>query len=277
MVRRDHPPALFHSCSTLEELFGLLKIKYRPSRSVASTGWVGSTTGTAPRLYDEFMPFGPLSKDVLQRALDILNKVARELNKAPSGLPPDDELLAKLVKLQSEYHTLVPQPLGIGLQGKLARPANHSMIIVNNHIIRVQGLLGANKHVPSSSSSKIGRSKLNPTYSCKCPKGLNNLLLDTLEALPVGGGEYNEIATYFYNTLYRWQGKVAIMHIFRIDRQGEAERWAAVMKGKLGRTHDNRRMLWHGSPVRNFESILKDGLKIVRMSEIFFSDIAGKR
>lgn len=280
VIDRDFSPYFFHCCRALEALFGLLQMKYRKSKSPASIRSAGSTPATtvgtlAP--YNEFMPFGPLSKGVLQRALDILKNLVRELDKVPFGLPPGDELLAKLVKLQSEYHTLVPQSFGVGLQGKLARAPFLSRVIVLSHIQRVEELLGTNADASSSSSVRVEVSGLSISYSCNCPKSLDKLLLRTLEALSTSGDEYSEIAAYFYNTLYMWEGKVTIVHIFRIDRQGEAERWAAAMKGKWKGVHDNRSMLWHGSIVGNFQSILKGGLKIVKMSEIFFSDTAAKR
>lgn len=273
IVDRDYTPYFYHNCSTLEALFELLKMKYHPSKPRLLRSTRGTTTGSTALPDDKFMPFGPLSKDILQRALDILKELERKLSTAtPSATALSDKSLAKLVKLQSEYHTLIPQSLDIGLQGKLA--ADTHMIAVGSHIQKVTRLLGTNAH---ASSSGAGPAVQNSKYSCNCPKGLNKLLLRTLEALPVDGDEYSEIAAYFYNTLYWMQGRVTIVHIFRIDRQGEAERWAKVMRKKLGRVHDNRKMLWHGSTIGNFQSILRSGLKIVGMSEIYFSEAAIKR
>ena len=69
----------------------------------------------------------------------------------------------------------------------------------------------------------------------------------------------------------------SIKHIYRFDRLGERERWEKHCGPKGLNGVDQRKLLWHGSAVQNFKSILTDGLKIVRMSEIFFSDAAQKR
>ena len=69
-----------------------------------------------------------------------------------------------------------------------------------------------------------------------------------------------------------FQGK--LKHIFRIDRNGEEQRWLASrwIPEKMA-NKDNRRLLWHGSPPGSIMPILKTGLKITSMADIYFSEM----
>lgn len=65
------------------------------------------------------------------------------------------------------------------------------------------------------------------------------------------------------------------MNIFQHERQGEIQQLSRCVK-EHGILSSNRRLLWHGSPVSNFASILRQGLVIGPTRGIFFADIAGK-
>ncbi|KAE8153467.1 poly polymerase catalytic domain-containing protein [Aspergillus avenaceus] len=51
-----------------------------------------------------------------------------------------------------------------------------------------------------------------------------------------------------------------VINIFRIERNGETDRFASSKYGSL--TNSNRRLLWHGSRSTNFGGILSQGLRI---------------
>lgn len=72
--------------------------------------------------------------------------------------------------------------------------------------------------------------------------------------------------------------------MFRLERPGEAERFAQWEKANLANT-GNRRLLWHGSVSSNFAGILSQGLRgdgIVStdgkdfVSGVYFADISTK-
>lgn len=110
-------------------------------------------------------------------------------------------------------------------------------------------------------------------------------------------GEYKKLADYFkkssgkcsvtvraprpsrclHHFLFKWQfltDNDQLLHIFRIERHGEAERfskWREDHKAILS----ERRLLWHGSPVANFASILQKGFRHAP-GGIFFADWAEK-
>lgn len=67
--------------------------------------------------------------------------------------------------------------------------------------------------------------------------------------------EYKMIEKYVINTHQRETPK--IIDVFRIDREGEEERYQ-----KGGKSLGNRMLLWHGSRLTNFVGILSQGLRI---------------
>jgi poly [ADP-ribose] polymerase len=86
----------------------------------------------------------------------------------------------------------------------------------------------------------------------------------------------------FFKTIRKYtdntQGhrKVKIIDVWRVDREGDAERFAA--HDKL----DNRKLLWHGTNVAVVVAILKSGLRIMPHSGgrvgkgIYFASENGK-
>ncbi|KAJ5507466.1 hypothetical protein N7527_009609 [Penicillium freii] len=81
-----------------------------------------------------------------------------------------------------------------------------------------------------------------------------------------------------------WRLLVGIMGVFRLERPGEAERFAQWEKENLASIGD-RRLLWHGSMSSNFAGILSQGLRgdgIVStdgkdfVPGVFFADISTK-
>lgn len=79
-----------------------------------------------------------------------------------------------------------------------------------------------------------------------------------LSPLEVDSKEFSMIATYMKNTHAKTHSNYAvdIVQIFRVSREGEAERF-----GKFTNTK-NRMLLWHGSRLTNWTGILSQGLRI---------------
>ena len=78
-----------------------------------------------------------------------------------------------------------------------------------------------------------------------------------------GGEEWQLVQRYITNThssQHAHMGAVTLEEVFRVDREGERARFAPW------RDAPNRRLLWHGSRLSNWQRILKLGLKIVPKS-----------
>ncbi|KAJ5958351.1 uncharacterized protein N7479_005501 [Penicillium vulpinum] len=86
------------------------------------------------------------------------------------------------------------------------------------------------------------------------------------------------------NHAYQFEASYEVIGVFRIERPGEAERFAEWEKANLADVGD-RRLLWHGSMASNFAGILSQGLRgdgIVStdgkhfVPGVFFADISTK-
>ena len=81
--------------------------------------------------------------------------------------------------------------------------------------------------------------------------------------------------------IQNWSGypprQIEVRNIFRIEREGEVERYNASWERKysLRKQRFQRRLLWHGSPKENFRGIIETGLNTGTRSHVFFSDFAG--
>ncbi|KAJ6260524.1 hypothetical protein Dda_4750 [Drechslerella dactyloides] len=76
------------------------------------------------------------------------------------------------------------------------------------------------------------------------------------------GSEYTTLRDYFHKTHghTHYHMRARVVHIFRIERQGEKETYAKEKYDSFD--SDNRRLLWHGSRATNFAGILSQGLRI---------------
>lgn len=92
-------------------------------------------------------------------------------------------------------------------------------------------------------------------------KRFKELKLDKLEEVDHESQEYKMLKDYLINTSGHTHGiRYRLQDIFRVERAGEAERWAE--SDYANRTDSNRRLLWHGSRTTNYGGILSQGLRI---------------
>jgi len=100
------------------------------------------------------------------------------------------------------------------------------------------------KQDPTSASQ--GKSAIDQSYDkLKCK----------IEPVDPSSEEYAMIAKYVKNTHEKETPK--IIDVFRVDREGEEERYT-----KGGKSSGNRQLLWHGSRLTNFVGIISQGLRI---------------
>lgn len=91
--------------------------------------------------------------------------------------------------------------------------------------------------------------------------------------------EFALIERYFVNT----GGRSGIptswtLQIFRIERFDDEEHWNSAGWDKMAKGRDGRYLLWHGTPLDNVGTILRDGLKDgSKRGGVFFSDTAKTR
>ncbi|ORX52742.1 ankyrin [Hesseltinella vesiculosa] len=199
------------------------------------------------------IPIGQVPSTTLIRAskvFDEIKDVITELEVLRSANDPQSrkqykEMIHKGVQLSTKYYSLLPMKKAEdGLKG-LLNPADWT---------KEMGRLNDVKYIDFTLNvvlaAKHRAATVNPfDYSYRT---LDNKLTEVSpESM-----EFSIVNKYMATTTSKEQvGDYEIAHLFSIDRKEEQERF------KPFETDPNRKLLWHGSQLRNFMGILKQGLR----------------
>jgi poly [ADP-ribose] polymerase len=184
------------------------------------------------------MPIGRISKAQLEKGRGVLEKIA----KAIAG-----ETKGDVNKLTSEFYQFVPhsfgrtRPLPLNTTEKLQ--AKFDMINTLTDMTVVQDLMAKEKK-DAEATGEIDHPLDRQFKDLEC----------SIDVVPRGSPEYDYVSKYFEATK---ESKLKLLEVFRVDRKGESERYAA---------HDdleNRKLLWHGTNIAVVVAILKTGLRIM--------------
>ncbi|KKK26234.1 hypothetical protein ARAM_004958 [Aspergillus rambellii] len=199
------------------------------------------------------LPLGKLSKRTLQTGFETLKELA-ELAATPSlaSTRYGMQLRPAMEQLSDRYFTLIPHVFG-----RNRPPVLDSEVYIKKEVELLEALTDmevANSIVKDS--SKIV--DVNPL-----DRQFQGLGLQEMTQLDHESTEFVELQKYLFETRgsthhmnYRYQ----VIDIFRIERQGEHERFKSSPYANL--QNSNRHLLWHGSRSTNFGGILSQGLRI---------------
>ncbi|KAH9730483.1 poly (ADP-ribose) polymerase 2 [Citrus sinensis] len=167
------------------------------------------------------LPLGKLSKSTILKGYDVLKRIADVIH------PPDRRKLEEL----SDFVIDTPQKLKLKLE----------MVEALGEIEVATKLLEDDTEIQAD-----------PLYSHY------QRLHCQLTPLEVDSLEFSLIANYLLNTHAKTHSaySVDIVQIFRVEREGETERFRKFSNSK------NRMLLWHGSRLTNWTGILSQGLRI---------------
>lgn len=181
------------------------------------------------------MPLGKISKTQIIKAKEIINIINSSL------INPDFD---KLTELSSQFYTLIPYSLG-----RRKPPVIDNITIIAKYIDLLNELEQINASVSIIDNSQ-NDSDINPIDT------IYNDLNTIIEPLDKNGkmwqiiNEYVKIAdTHNYN--------VDVIDIYKITKNGEKEIFTDYCKNI-----DNHMLLWHGSGLSNWCSILKNGFRL---------------
>lgn len=180
------------------------------------------------------MPLGKISKKQLDCAQDLLNKLKTVIN----NISEDDEYKDECVKLSSEFYTYVPY-----CSGRKKPPIINNDDTLGKFIEMVDEL--KNMEVAIKITNKES-SDIDNVY---------NSLNAKIHPVEKFSDEWNFIFDYVHNTHGSTHSfKVELINVYKLDRN-EKEITKSTME-KIG----NKHLLWHGSRMTNFCSIVKNGL-----------------
>lgn len=201
------------------------------------------------------LPLGKISRKQIESGYEVLEEIESELkNSNPS--------LQKLIEASNKFYTLIPHDFGN------ERPP----IIQDSRLLQKKydllGVLGDIEVVANMLKQK------GDNFNLTLIEKNYQLLANDIDPLSPLSSEWKRIETYLNNTS-EYQ-KLEILEIYSLNRHDESERFSQF-------NHlEYRKLLWHGSSVAVFASILQGGLKIMPHSGgrvgrgIYFADMISK-
>jgi poly [ADP-ribose] polymerase len=199
------------------------------------------------------MPLGRISSAMIKEAYKILNQIEAELLRP--GCPRREEL----AHLSGRFYTVIPHSFGFT---KAISFLINSFDKLREKSELLESLAGVRDGVDSEDRpqpvERISR-KPNPVDESYARLGFK------LDIVPRGSREFELIQKYKDNTQGETHSlRTSIRNIYRLSGPGDAE----APKGKrrtrkaVNSLETNKKLLWHGSRLTNWMSILACGLKI---------------
>ncbi|RMZ81832.1 hypothetical protein DV738_g2115, partial [Chaetothyriales sp. CBS 135597] len=190
------------------------------------------------------LPLGKLSKTTLRTGFKHLQELA-SLIKDPSIAQEKHGKTqeAAIEDFSNKYYSTIPH-----ITGRMRPP------LIDNEIILRR------EEVANAIMSTKGQAKEEATVSV-IDKRFNDLHLKEMTPLDPSSGEYQFLEKYLVESAGKTHRiDYKLEDIFRIEREGEAERFEKSSWSKI--QNKNRLLLWHGSRTTNFGGILSQGLRI---------------
>jgi len=183
------------------------------------------------------MPLGKISQTQIDRAYEILNTINQNLG---------NHNHSKLVKLSSEFYTLVPYACGRNIPPVIDSPELVGKFV--NLLNELSQVVAGNK--------TIVKLKKNLGTIVKLYQELHTEIVSLEKTDPM----YKILSAYLKNSKAPTHHfNFDIMNIFEINRESERETYDKyTTKKKIG----NKTLLFHGTRVCNIISVLKNGLVV---------------
>ena len=179
------------------------------------------------------MPLGKISNTQLDRAVELLQKL-KKIIESNQQINIDE-----INSISSEYYTLVPYSCG-----RRKPPVIDSSEKVDNNIELIEELRNIQITYTLIKNSTININRLTNIYS-----QLNVKLKPLDSSVPM----YSELVKYVNNTQCQTHScKLKIVDIYELNKESEYDKYTQHMGNKM--------LLFHGSPVSNWCSIIKNGL-----------------
>lgn len=184
------------------------------------------------------LPLGKLSKSTIMKGYDVLKRIADVMGQSDRR---------KIEQLSGEFYTVIPHDFGFK---KMREFVIDSPQKLKHKLEMVEAL--AEIEVATKLLEDHTGIEDDPLYSHY------KRLHCELTPLGVDSKEFSMVAKYMQNTHAKTHSDytVDIVQIFRVSREGEAERFKKFSSIK------NRMLLWHGSRLTNWTGILSQGLRV---------------
>lgn len=198
--------------------------------------------------YDaEKLPLGKLSKSTLLKGYEILKDLAALVGGGSAGSQ-------EVADLSNTYLSVIPHVV----RRSSRPPVLSSMDLIKKEVELIEALTDMQLANDVMKHAKKKQSKEEVNLLDQQFQGLN---LNEMTPLDSHGTEFEELASYLKKSAGQTHGvRYQVRDIFRIERQGENERFTKSKYAKID--NSDKRLLWHGSRCTNFGGILSQGLRI---------------
>ncbi|KAK6000311.1 hypothetical protein QM012_003943 [Aureobasidium pullulans] len=189
------------------------------------------------------LPLGKLSKATITKGFEILKELSALMSDTSANLSDFEQL-------SNQYYSYIPHSFG-----RNRPPIIRTLEMLKPEIELLDSLSDLKNADEILKKAKETASQIHPLDS-----RFRGLGMQEMQALSPSSKEFSEIDQYLHKTCGSTHHiKYEVQDIFRIQRQGEFERFD---KNEYT-TGSDRRLLWHeGSRSTNFGGILSQGLRI---------------
>lgn len=191
------------------------------------------------------MPLGKLSKATILRGFQTLQYLAACIDASLAGQDADS-----VEELSNLFYSLIPHNFG-----RNRPPIINNLNVVKTEIKLLETLIDLKE---AADLMKPQIDELNRVHPLD--RHFLGLGMEEMTPLDPSTEEFQRLETYLQDTRGSTHSvKYTIANIFRIERQGEQDRF---QQSKFSDAFHDRRLLWHGSRATNFGGILSQGLRI---------------
>ncbi|KAK4172040.1 putative poly polymerase 2 [Triangularia setosa] len=197
------------------------------------------------------LPLGKLSKATITRGFQSLKDLSELLDDSTLAQSKHSMSYGSAVEqLSNTFYSLIPHNFG-----RNRPPVIHTQQMIKKEIELLESLSDMKNAAEIMKLDKVGNYDVHPLN-----KQYEGLKMKEMTVLDPATQEFAELKNYLVNTRgHTHSHNYHVENIFRIERQGEKDRFDTSVFGKL---NQNRRLLWHGSRATNFGGILSQGLRI---------------
>ena len=190
------------------------------------------------------LPLGKLSKATIARGFQALKDLSILLDNT------DANSRAEVERLSNLFYSVIPHAFG----------RNRPPVIRDNDALKKEIELLESLSDMKEAAAMLKNNLKDDSGIHRLDKQFQGLGMNEMTALDHSSQEFTEIDAYLNDSKGATHHmNYAVQDIFRIERQGEFERFE---KSEYAKIASNRRLLWHGSRVTNFGGILGQGLRI---------------
>jgi poly [ADP-ribose] polymerase len=188
------------------------------------------------------LPLGKLSKATIARGFQALKDLAAAID--GTGSRSDIE------QFSNRYYSVIPHAFG----------RDRPPIIGSNDLLKKEIELLESLSDMKEAAAMLKNNLRDDSDVHRLDRQFKTLGMNEMQTLSPDSQEFAELSNYLTETKGSTHHvKYAVQDIFRIERDGEFERFD---KSPYSKINSNRCLLWHGSRVTNFAGILSQGLRI---------------